>query len=158
MGIVVVLLWTVVHRWRWLLFSPLKITSSWPPAAQKKQTWQAKEARNGESFEKEKIEEDTQELKTYSFWFSWVQCVYNRAAPVLAHAFMLLAMPFLIHVKITGSGYICVHFLSLSLLGSIIVVYIDRTQTVLATIFYPDLIMRACTHQSITKLGGKQHI
>jgi hypothetical protein len=49
--------------------------------------------------------------------FSLVQCVYNRAAPVLAHAVMLLAIPFLIHVKITGSGYICLHFLSLPLLG-----------------------------------------
>jgi len=87
---------------------------SWPPEETNMASKRSKEW--GSLSKKEKVE-DTQELKTYSFWFSWVQCVYNRAAPVLAHAFMLLAMPFLIHVKITGSGYICLHFLSLSLLG-----------------------------------------
>jgi hypothetical protein len=46
--------------------------SSWAPAAaQKKQTWQAKEAWNGGVFRKKEKVEDTQELKTYSFWFSW---------------------------------------------------------------------------------------
>jgi hypothetical protein len=65
----------------------------------------------GESFEK-RI--GRRHAGTENVVFGSVGC---RAAPVLAHAFMLLAMPFLIHVKITGSVYICLHFLSLSLLG-----------------------------------------
>jgi hypothetical protein len=145
-----------------LYCSPLKIITmakrvahGHQQARRNKHGKQKKQRRGGCLSKKEKVE-DTQELKTYSFLFSLVQCVYNRAAPVLAHAVMLLAIPFLIHVKITGSGYIwsfaftsCL-FLCWGYYSST-QVYIHRTDSLGNHLL--SRFNHACTHQSITKLG-----